>query len=239
MNRIVKYFEDNPEEIPSTERFYFMSQYNSVLKIENELASPDFHTNVYLRSDDENHYKLFNSDFKDNTFDVGEDENNKNQLQFDLSGVSKHMNKFDGYVYKILKELNMAKGGIANQSGTTNQPQSNTGSSTPPSVSSNPSTKVNQPMTTGTNKSLGQNNTSGQQYNPDEMDSMILDKGTDFNNLLQDPDTSTAVFQHISSSLADPNYKNRVSLQNTLKNNQTFNKAYSDYIRQYKPLNTP
>jgi hypothetical protein len=94
-------------------------------------------------------------------------------------------------------------------------------------------------MSTGTNKSLGQTNTSGQQYNPDEMDSMILDKGTDFNNLLQDPDTSTAVFQHISSSLADPNYKNRVSLQNTLKNNQTFNKAYSDYIRQYKPLNTP
>lgn len=150
------------------------------------------------------------------------------------------MNNFDGYVFEILKELNMAKGGISNQSGDTNQPQnSNTGSNPPPSVSSNPSTKVNQPMTTGTNKSLGQNQTSTQQRSPDEMDALVLGRGTDFNNLLQDPDTSTQVFQHISSSLADPNYRNKVALQNTLKNNQAFNKAYNDYILQYKPLNTP
>lgn len=239
MNRIVKDFEDNPEEIPSTNNYYFISSYGSVLKIEHELASPNFSADEYLRTDNEEQFKLFNSDFRD-SFDVGEDENNKNQLQFDLSGVSRDMNNFDGYVFEILKELNMAKGGISNQSGDTNQPQnSTTGSNPPPSVSSNPSTKVNQPMTTGTNKSLGQKPTSGQPYNPDEMDAMVLDKGTDFNNLLQDPDTSTQVFQHISSSLADPNYKNRVALQTTLKNNQAFNKAYSDYIRQYKPLNTP
>jgi len=162
------------------------------------------------------------------------------QLQFDFSGVSRDMNNFDGYVFKVLKELNMAKGGIANQSGDSNQPQSSTtGSNPPPSVSSNPSTKVNQPMTTGTNKSLGQNQTSTQQRSPDEMDALVLGRGTDFNNLLQDPDTSTQVFQHISSSLADPNYRNKVALQNTLKNNQAFNKAYNDYILQYKPLNTP
>lgn len=150
------------------------------------------------------------------------------------------MNNFDRYVSKLLQELNMAKGGIANQSGSTNQQQTTTsGTQAPPSVSSNPSTKVNQPKTTGTNSSMGMNKTGNQQFNPDEMDQMVLDKGTDFNNLLQDPDTSTAVFQHVSSSLADPNYKNRVALQGVLKNNQNFNKAYTDYIRQYKPLNTP
>jgi hypothetical protein len=239
MNSIIKDFENYPEHIPPTDKNYFLSNYSEVLKEDNDLASPNFRPDPDVRSDDEQQYTVFNSDFRD-SFDVGEDQRNKNQLKFDLSGVSRDMNNFDGYVFEILKELNMAKGGISNQSGDTNQPQNSTaGSNPPPSVSSNPSTKVNQPMTTGTNKSLGQNNTSGQQYNPDEMDKMVLDKGTDFNNLLQDPDTSTAVFQHISSSLADPNYKNRVALQTTLKNNQAFNKAYSDYIRQYKPLNTP
>lgn len=163
-----------------------------------------------------------------------------NQRELDLSSINRNMNNFDRYVSKLLQELNMAKGGIANQSGGTS-PQQNTASGTqaPPSVSSNPSTKVNQPKTTGTNSSMGMNKTGNQQANPDEMDKMVLDKGTDFNNILQDPDNSTAVFQHISTSLADPNYKNRVALQGVLKNNQNFNKAYTDYIKQYKPLNTP
>jgi hypothetical protein len=240
MDRIVKDFERNPDEIPATTKYgNFMSSYHSVLEIEGDLVSPNFNADPDLSVDDPDQYKMFNEYFSED-FSIGQDVYDKDQLQFDFSGVNRYMNNFDGYVYEILKELNMAKGGIANQSGSTNQPQSTSSSTTPPpSVSSNPSTKVNQPTTTGTNKSLGQKNTSGQQYNPDEMDAMVLDKGTDFNNLLQDPDTSTAVFQHISSSLADPNYKNRVTLQNTLKNNQNFNKAYTDYIRQYKPLNTP
>lgn len=240
MDQIVKDFERNPDEIPATTKYSnFMSSYHSVLEIEGDLVSPDFNADPDLRVDDPDQYKMFNEYFSED-FSIGQDVYDKDQLQFDFSGVNRYMNNFDGYVYEILKELNMAKGGIANQSGSTNQPQSTSGSITPPpSVSSNPSTKVNQPTTTGTNKSLGQNSTSGQQKSPDEMDAMVLDKGTDFNNLLQDPDTSTAVFQHISSSLADPNYKNRASLQNTLKNNQNFNKAYTDYIRQYKPLNTP
>jgi len=240
MEKIVKDFERNPDEIPATTNYgNFMRSYHSVLENEGDLVSPNFNADPDLSVDDPDQYKMFNKYFSED-FSIGQDIYNKDQLQFDFSGVSRNMNKFDGYVYEILKELNMAKGGVSNQSGSTSQPQSTSSSTTPPpSVSSNPSTKVNQPTTTGTNKSLGQNNTSGQQYNPDEMDKMVLDKGTDFNNLLQDPDTSTAVFQHISSSLADPNYKNRVSLQTTLKNNQAFNKAYTDYIRQYKPLNTP
>lgn len=240
MDQIVKDFEKNPDEIPSTTNYgNFMRSYRSVLENEGDLVSPNFNADPDLSADNPDQYKMFNDYFSE-YFSIGQDVYDKDQLQFDFSGVNRDMNNFDRYVSKLLQELNMAKGGIANQSGGTS-PQQNTASGTqaPPSVSSNPSTKVNQPKTTGTNSSMGMNKTGNQQANPDEMDKMVLDKGTDFNNILQDPDSSTAVFQHISTSLADPNYKNRVALQGVLKNNQNFNKAYSDYIKQYKPLNNP
>ena len=240
MDQIVKDFERNPDEIPSTTNYgNFMRSYHSVLENEGSLVSPNFNADPDLSADNLDQYKMFNDYFSED-FSIGQDVYNKDQLQFDFSGVNRDMNNFDRYVSKLLQELNMAKGGIANQSGGTTQQQGTaSGTQAPPSVSSSPSTKVNQPKTTGSNNSMGMNKTGNQQANPDEMDKMVLDKGTDFNNLIQDPDTSTAVFQHISSSLADPNYKNRVALQGVLKNNQNFSKAYSDYIKQYKPLNTP
>lgn len=230
-NELQKSATENSEEGPNCDWNSVYSEWVRMLDDNNDLESVDLD-----RIDSYPSEKEYGNDFNSRFIELLSDDVN----EIDLSSINRDMNNFDRYVYKLLGELNMAKGGIANQSGGT-APQQNTASGTqaPPSVSSNPSTKVNQPKTTGTNSSMGMNKTGNQQANPDEMDKMVLDKGTDFNNILQDPDSSTAVFQHISTSLADPNYKNRVALQGVLKNNQNFNKAYTDYIKQYKPLNTP
>lgn len=148
MDQIVKDFERNPDEIPSTTGYgNFMSSYHTVLENEGDLVSPNFNADPDLSADNPDQYKMFNDYFSED-FSIGQDVYNKDQLQFDFSGVNRYMNKFDGYVYKILKELNMA-GPLTNQSGQTSTPQNvtqpnktTTTTTKPTSTSSNPNNKV-------------------------------------------------------------------------------------------------
>jgi hypothetical protein len=106
------------------------------------------------------------------------------------------MNKFDGYVYKILKELNMA-GPLTNQSGQTNTPQNVTQPKTTTSTQySNTSSKPNI-----SNKGKVQVNV--------DLDSVLNDtkmKGQ-WGNWLKDPNNANALktqYDSMKDLKADP-----------------------------------
>jgi len=226
MDQIVKDFERNPDEIPATTSYgNFMSSYHSVLENEGDLVSPNFNADPDLSADNPDQYKMFNDYFSED-FSIGQDVYNKNQLQFDFSGVNRYMNKFDGYVYKILKELDMSTGGLKNQSGS---------ETTNPIIKTS-STQVNPSTTTSTNKKPGQTSTSNQEFDPDEMDTLLFDPKTNFSEIFKNPEMKVQAFRHISHSLADKNYQRKNDITTMFDKNSNIKREYENYLNQFKPL---
>jgi hypothetical protein len=121
------------------------------------------------------------------------------QLQFDFSGINRYMNKFDGYVFEILKELNMAKGGISNQSGGT-QTSNNAGSS---NVQKN-SSFTKKPNTSSVSPNSINNN--GNVQVSVDLDSVLSDqkmKGQ-WGNWLKDPNNAEALKTQYNMLMSDP-----------------------------------
>jgi hypothetical protein len=136
------------------------------------------------------------------------------------------MNKFDGYVYKILKELDMSTGGLKNQSGS---------ETTSPIVKTS-STQVNPSTTTSTNKKPGQTSTSNQEFDPDEMDTLLFDPKTNFSEIFKNPEMKVQAFRHISHSLADKNYQRKNDITTMFDKNSNIKREYENYLNQFKPL---
>lgn len=147
------------------------------------------------------------------------------------------MSNFDGYVFKVLKELNMAKGGIANQSGTTNQPQGNATGSTTPSVSPNPVTKVNPPKTTATNSPFSQGNTSNQPADPNELKNLFLSPETNLDDFVDtDPDNMNELYKGLTQLQGELSPAERTTLDNKLKNSKRFKTSYDTFINNFVPI---
>lgn len=193
MEKIVKDFEKNPDEIPATTNYgNFMRSYHSVLEIEGDLVSPNFNADTDLSVDDPDQYKMFNEYFSED-FSIGQDVYNKDQLQFDFSGVNRIMNKFDGYIYEILKELNMA-GPLTNQSGQTNTPQ-NVTTPNKPTTSTQPNSNSSKPNISN----------KGKVQVSVDLDSVLNDqkmKGQ-WGNWLKDPNNANALKTQYTSFMFD------------------------------------
>jgi len=193
MDQIVKYFERNTDEIPATTSYgNFMRSYRSVLENEGDLVSPNFNADPDLSADNPDQYKMFNDYFSED-FSIGQDVYNKDQLQFDFSGVNIIMNKFDGYIYKILKELNMA-GPLTNQSGQTNTPQ-NVTTPNKPTTSTQPNSNSSKPNISN----------KGKVQVSVDLDSVLNDqkmKGQ-WGNWLKDPNNANALKTQYTSVMFD------------------------------------
>jgi hypothetical protein len=87
---------------------------------------------------------------------------------------------------------------------------------------------TNKPTTTKspiTGKSISTLNVSDK-----DMDSMLSDPKTNFDEILKDPNNQKTVFGYISNSLMNPQYKNRTNLENLLKTNTKLSTAYNKFI---------
>lgn len=148
------------------------------------------------------------------------------QMEFDLSSINRIMNNFDSYIYKLWTEdlANMGKGGLSNRvSSSTNQ--QNTPSSKSGFGMSSPSPK---PANNSNNSNKGVNITVPE----NDLDNVLLNQNTNFNQLLQDPENHKPLFSYITNSLMNPQYKNRQQLQNLLQNNKDLSGAYSNFINK-------
>jgi len=118
------------------------------------------------------------------------------QLQFVFSGVNTYMNKFDGYIYKILKEINT--GPLTNRSGQSNTPQNVTQPNKP--------TTTTQPNSTSSTSSKPNMSNNGKVQVNVDLDSVLNDqkmKGQ-WGNWLKDPNNANALKTQYTSVMFDP-----------------------------------
>ena len=149
------------------------------------------------------------------------------QMELDLSSINRIMNNFDSYIYKLWTEdlANMGSGGLTNRtSGSSSSPSKggfgmNTSSSAPKTNQSRPAQK------TGTNSI----NVSEQ-----DMDNILLNPNTNFDEILKDPNNQQPLFSHITNSLMNPSYKNKDKLQSLLQQNKNLAASYTNFVNSTK-----
>lgn len=146
------------------------------------------------------------------------------QMELDLSSINRIMNNFDRYIYKFWTEGlgNMGTGGLANRSG------SSSGQSSQSGFGMNTGAQTNKPATT--KSSITGKPTSTLNVSDKDMDTMLSDPKTNFDEILKDPNNQKTVFGYISNSLMNPQYKNRTNLENLLKTNTKLSTAYNKFI---------
>lgn len=144
------------------------------------------------------------------------------QMELDLSCINRNMtNNFDLYIQEIWKEAlgNMGTGGLANRSGMSSSSSSGFGMSSSSSSSS------------PTNKSfINKNQKNNINISSDDMDNILLNPQTKLDDVIKDQNNQKMIFNHIATSLNDPNYKNKDKMQNLLKNNTNLSSAFSKFV---------
>ena len=131
------------------------------------------------------------------------------------------MNNFDRYIYKLWTEdlSTMGTGGLANRvQSDSSQSQTTTTTTQAPTT---PTTTAR----SSTGKQLKSLNVSDK-----DIDTVLSDPKTNFDEILKDPNNQKTVFGYISNSLMNPTYKNREKLQNLLKTNTKLSTAYNKFI---------
>jgi hypothetical protein len=146
------------------------------------------------------------------------------QMDLDLSSINRNMkNKFDLYIQKIWTEslANMGTGGLSNRSGANTPSSSSYGTSS--STTSNTQTSQNKPI-------FSKDKKNKMNVSSIDMDNMLLNPQTKLDDVLKDKDNQNSILTYISSSMSDPNYKNKEKIQNLIKNNKNLSDALSKFI---------
>jgi hypothetical protein len=143
------------------------------------------------------------------------------------------MNNFDRYVGKVIKELNMAAGGIAQrEGGIANQ----SGVTTPTGQQNAPTGQQNAPAstTTTTTSTTNSNPAQNQKNISDDFDKIYLDDKTKYNEILKDKSVSDQVFSDIANKLANRSYPNRERLQKLLETNPDLKMGWTKYTQSVR-----
>jgi hypothetical protein len=146
------------------------------------------------------------------------------QMDLDLSSINRNMkNKFDLYIQKIWTEslANMGTGGLSNRSGANTPSSSSYGTSS--STTSNTQTSQTKPI-------FSKDKKNKMNVSSIDMDNMLLNPQTKLDDVLKDKDNQNSILTYISSSMSDPNYKNKEKIQNLIKNNKNLSDALSKFI---------
>jgi hypothetical protein len=145
-------------------------------------------------------------------------------MELDLSSINRNMkNKFDLYIQKIWTEslANMGTGGLSNRSGANTPSSSSYGTSS--STTSNTQTSQTKPI-------FSKDKKNKMNVSSIDMDNMLLNPQTKLDDVLKDKDNQNSILTYISSSMSDPNYKNKEKIQNLIKNNKNLSDALSKFI---------
>lgn len=135
------------------------------------------------------------------------------------------MNNFDKYVGKVIKELNMSAGGIANRSGST----------APTGQQNSPTGQQNASASTPSSTPASNSNPAQNQKNiSDDFEKIYLDDKTKYNEILKDKSVSDQVFSDIATKLADRTYPNRERLQKLLETNPDLKMGWTKYTQSIR-----